>query len=200
MFTTAEDQIATAGQLRIPSTWPRLAAMDVSQSRVSFAWVAYHPTTDVVYVYDAYSMPRQDMAIHAAATKPRGAWIPVVFDMFAEKRSEQEGHRIVSQLQNLKVDVYHVPFDVEAAVQDMQNRFNTATLRVVDNLTDWFGQYRRLARNEKGQIDDTDSGILRATGLALAGLSVAITESRAASDAQGFDPGEFNGSDSMSGY
>jgi hypothetical protein len=60
-------------------------------------------------------------------------------------------------------------------------------LRVMEHLTDWFGQYRRLARDEKGQIDDAAAGILRATGLLLSGISVAITEARAARDARGGD-------------
>jgi hypothetical protein len=50
-------------------------------------------------------------------------------------------------------------------------------------------------------IDDAEAGILRATGLALTGLPYAITERRAALDAQGYDPDDpTTGNRSITGY
>lgn len=201
MFTTPEDHIAIPGNLRILDTWPRVAAMDVSQGVVSMVWGAYQPSSGVIYIYDCLSRPRSSMAVHASAAGQRKTWIPMLFDMFDQKRADTEAHQIIAPFNALGIEVYHVPLDMEGACQDMQTRFDQAQLRVFENLTDWFGQYRRLARDEKGEIADAAAGILRATGLLLSGITVAVTEARAASDARGYDPSEtYDQSKPSTGY
>lgn len=200
MFTTPEDHIAVDGGFKIPSTWARVCVVDVSPTTVSTVWAAFQPSADTIYIYDALARPRTSMALHADALRTRGAWLPAVVDMYAHKRSEAEAQAIVRHLQDLGIEVFHMPLDMEQACMDMQSRFDSGRLRVFANLNDWFVQYRRLSRDEKGQITDADAGILRATGLLINGISVAATEARAASDAQGLGPGDYQSNRNVTGY
>lgn len=205
MFNTPEDHIAIAQTTAIPATWPRLCAWIVTKTSVAMAWMTYAPSTGTAYVFDAIQLPRREMAVHAQQFRARqkgGAWVPVMLDMWDDDRSEQEGRHLVDQMQELGIEVYHLDLDMEAACAAMNDRFMQGHLRVYSHIADWFGQYRRLARDDKGQIDDAEAGILRATGLALTGLPFAITETRAASDATGFDPADTSnhGGDRRTGY
>jgi len=201
VFTTPETQIAIDQKARVPEFWPRIAAIDISPSTVSLVWLASQPSTNTAYVYKAIAVPRREISYHATAILDQGRWIPLLFDMKAKKRSEAEAFAIVGQLQKFGIEVFDLPLDMEAACMGMSERMQNTQLRVFSNLEDWFGQYRRLARDEKGQIDDAEAGILRATGLALTGLPYAITERRAALDAQGYDPDDpTTGNRSITGY
>jgi predicted phage terminase large subunit-like protein len=200
MFTTPEDQIAVDSSLRIPDTWPRVSAVVISKGTVSTVWGAYHPSNDIMYVYDCLVRPRTNMAVHASAVAARKTWVPMILDMFDDDRGESEGTQIVAAFNQLGVEAYHIETDMEANCMEMQQRFDESRLRVMEHLTDWFGQYRRLARDEKGQIDDAASGILRATGLLLRGVSVAVTEAKAASEASGGSRDEYQTDGSSTGY
>lgn len=199
MFTTPENDIAIEAT-RIPETWPRCCALIVTRTAVSTVWMAHQPSTDTAYVYDAITKPLTNFAVHASAIKDRGNWIPVVFNMFGEDRSEAEAHAIVGALQKQGLPVFNVDLDMESACIAMQDRFDASRLRVFENLRDWFGQYRTLARGENGEIEDAKHGILRATGLALSGLPVAITQARAASDASGGDQDDQRTPNNVTGY
>ena len=63
---------------------------------------------------------------------------------------------------------------------------------------------RRYRRDEKGEIVESDAHLMRATGLMLVhGLAMAVSENRAASEAEGFDPVEderISGRLGMTGY
>lgn len=200
MFTTPEDQIAVDSAMRIADTWPRVSAIVISKGTVSTVWGAYHPSNDVLYVYDCLVRPRTNMAVHASAIAARRTWIPLVLDMFDDDRSQTEGSQLVGAFGQLGIEAFHIETDMEAACMEMQQRFDESRLRVMEHLTDWFGQYRRLARDEKGQIDDAAAGILRATGLLLRGVSVAVTEARAASDARGGDYDNVRSDGPATGY
>ena len=131
----------------------------------------------------------------------RGKWIPFLFDMEADGRSKDQGISLGQQLGDLNVEVIGWPFDFEQAVEEMAAKFAGAQIRVFAHLSNWFAQYRRLNRDEKGQIARTGSGILRATGLiAASARSMAITENLANSNAQGLDPSEHERPANSTGY
>jgi hypothetical protein len=132
-------------------------------------------------------------ALRSAATlRDRGPWIPVLMDAEARKRPKAEGLRIAERLNELGVDVYCARADTGAMVEVTANWLSTGRLRVHDHLEEWFAGYRRYRRDEKGDITEVDDHLMRATGLTLVhGLGLAVTENRAASDAENIDPLEY---------
>jgi len=200
IFGTSEDFFAVDGDI-IPGHWPRVVGIDVTLSHFNAVWVAFEPATGVAYVYEAMSVPKNDYSIHARALSSRGMWIPGVMDWEAHKRGKTENEAIASALTANNVNLMLVPFAFEAALDSMGNRFPTAEIRVFATLSPWWAEYRRATRNEKGQIDEAQLGILRATGLALGpGRDMAITENRARSDAQGLDRLDYEQRNPVTGY
>ena len=116
-------------------------------------------------VYEAYQAPRQAMPIacldHHHRQSPMGA---VLFNMEADGRSKEEGVRLARNLANLRVEVQTVDANEEAGVDEMGTRLASKRLRVFNDLSDWFGEYRRFVRDEKGDLP-ADAGIMRATAL-----------------------------------
>lgn len=200
LLATPEDIFTVEGG-PIPATWPRCGAIDITPTHFNAVWLAVDPSTDAGYVYEAISVPKQDFAIHARALSSRGAWIPFVMDWNAHGRSKVDNEAIAQKLVALGVNLMLVEFSFEAAIEDIAAKLPTAELRVFQNLTPWFAEYRRISRNEKGQIEESHAGILRATGLALTyGRDAAITENRAKSDEGGYRPDEYANRNPITGY
>lgn len=200
IFGSSEEYFTVEGG-PIPSTWPRAGAIHIGAGMFNAAWGAFDPATEVLYIYDAISVPRQDIAIHARALTSRGKWIPFLFDLEGDKRSKEQGITLGQQLGDLGVELISWPFDFEQAVEEMAAKFAGSQIRVFAHLTNWFAEYRRLSRDEKGQIAGAGTGILQATGLiAASGRPMAITENRAASDAQGLDREDYEERTSSTGY
>jgi hypothetical protein len=191
VFATPEEFIRSPAPRHIPSTWARIAVLDVDQARIGITWTAHDRTGDVATVYDCVVMPRGDLALLAATLRDRGAWIPVLMDAEARKRPRDEGLRIAERLSELGTDIYCAHADTGTTVEEIANRLSTGRLRVHDHLEEWFAGYRRYRRDERGEIVETDDHLIRATGLMLVhGLGLAITENRAASEAEEFDSAE----------
>ena len=200
MFSTPEDWFAVEGGV-VPSHWPRVGAIDVTTSSFNAVWIAFEPATNVAYVYEALSVPRNDYAIHARAVLARGPWVPFLMDWNAHGRSKVDNEAIAEALTSLNVNLMVQEYSFEAAVQDMAGKFETSEIRVFQNLTPWWAEYRRVGRNEKGEIDEAHAGILRATGLALTqGRSAAMTENTARPDSQGLNHDEYSDRNPVTGY
>jgi predicted phage terminase large subunit-like protein len=200
LFSTPEEWFTVDGG-NIPATWPRCGALSFTPSHFNAVWMAFEPATGVAYVYEAVSTPRQDMAIHARTLTSRGAWLPFVMDWEDQGRTKLDNEAMAEKLTALGVNLMLMPFSFESAVEDIAAKLPSAEIRVFQNLTPWFAEYRRISRNEKGQIEEAHVGILRSTGLALTqGRNVAITENRARSDQRGLEPDEYSNRNPITGY
>lgn len=177
----------------IPSTWSRAAAVVVSNSAFTAVWGAIEPVSRAMIIYDTLHQPRQHMAVHARALAERGKWVPVLFHPEGLGRSKAEGVSLAQDMADHGIDLLTMPYSLEAAVPLVADRLSTAKIRVFQHLTAWFAEYRRVTRDEKGEIDESQIAILSATGLLItSGEDVAITESRAKSDDQGLDVDEWS--------
>lgn len=172
----------------IQSIWKRCAAIEMDTHAIAGLWAAYHTQTDTIYLYDELVAPRSAMAIHAEALIKRGKWIPVLFDLEGKKRTEDEGTNIAMHLADLSVDLYEMPTDMRAALDEIQSRLASGRLKVFSHLSGFLAQYRRYRRNEKNEIVEEDDLLIRCLGVIVSGLSVAKSENLAASDEQGYDP------------
>lgn len=200
LFGVSEGEIAME-PVNLAALWGRCAAIDITKTQVSIVWAIFNRTTDAMQIYEAYQAPRQAMPLHASIiTTSKAPWVPVLFNMEADGRSKEEGVQIATSLAKLSVEVQTVEADEEAGVDEIGTRLASKRLRVFNDLSDWFGEYRRFVRDEKGDLP-ADAGIMRATALlALFGSQVAVTEHRAMMEKEVYDAGQNERRQSVTGY
>lgn len=200
LFGVSESEIAME-PVNLAALWGRCAAIDITKTHVSIVWAIFNRTTDQMQVYEAYQAPRQAMPLHASIiTTSKAPWVPVLFNMESDGRSKEEGVQIATSLANLRVEVQTVDADEEAGVDEIGTRLASKRLRVFNDLSDWFGEYRRFVRDEKGDLP-ADAGIMRATAmLALFGSQVCVTEHRAMMEKETYDAGQNERRQSVTGY
>lgn len=206
MLGTAESQIAI-DVVNIARLWGRCAAIDIQADEVSIVFAAFNRATDTMMIYDAVTMPRQSVPVHVDVIRRLhppgipGMWIPVLFAPDDHGRSMDEGNKLAQALADRGVSVMTASLDIEAAVSEMADRLAGKRLRAFIDQAEWFADYRRFTRDEKGAIPDTGNGIMRATGLlSLWGRDMSVTENTAQSDGAGYDPTQRDHRRSITGY
>ena len=200
LFGVSEGEIAME-PTNLASLWGRCAAIDITKTHVSIVWAIFNRTTDQMQVYEAYQAPQQAMPLHASIiTTSKSPWIPVLFNMEADGRSKEEGVGLARNLANLRVEVQTVDANEEAGVDEMGTRLASKRLRVFNDLSDWFGEYRRFVRDDKGDLP-ADAGIMRCTALlALFGADVSVSEHKAMMEKEAYDAGQQERRNSITGY
>ncbi len=176
--------------MEMPRHWPRLAAMDFGWDHPTAAvWGSWDRDTDTVHIYDAYRIREQPAAIHAAAFRARGEWIPMVWPHDGLQHDKGAGVGLAAQYRKLGVNMCQemamYPVDetgtmasrvsVEAGVADMLNRFTTGRLKVAEHLHDWFDEFRTYHRKD-GRIVKENDDLMSATRYLLMMLRHAVTE------------------------
>lgn len=173
VFGHAETDVVIP-QFDLPKHWPRVWALDIDGSKASVLWAAVDRESDTLYVYADCITGRIELSLVADAIRNRGSWIPGLFNHLARKRREPEGLRIVDALLDLKLDVFVVAADAEAAISEIGRRFTTKRIKVFDTCRDWIAQYRSYRRNKDGDLVEESDGLMRATDLlALSGVQIA---------------------------
>lgn len=184
---------------RIAGIWGRVAALEMDSTRAAILWCAVNPQTDTVYVYDEYYGPKALMPILAEAISTRGRKYPVLFDPRGKKRSEREGLSIGQHLGNLGVNLYDCPLDFQAAITVIDSRLVTGRLKIFPNCTNLLAEYRRLHRDDKGEIVEEDDLLMQCLAMILVnGLDATVSENQAAFEGSD-DSYEFS-SRSATGY
>jgi phage terminase large subunit-like protein len=89
----------------IPPNWPRVYGLDVGYNRTAAVWGARDPQSQIIYLYSEHYMGREEPAIHAAAIRARGAWIPGVIDPSARGRGQADGRQLLQDYQDLGLDL-----------------------------------------------------------------------------------------------
>jgi hypothetical protein len=174
-----------AEPIDIPRHWPRVFALDVTHKQVAALWSAWDRGSDTVYLCSEYVVPRGDLAVHAAAIRDRGEWVPGVFNPRAHDRSEEAGERIMERLVAMKLDIFEASVDQEAAIEEVAIRLSSKRLRVFRTLPEWLREYRTYKRDAKGDVVEQNDALMTATGLlCLAGLHIATTDVALLADAQ----------------
>lgn len=181
--------------IALPDHWPRLFAVDLDHKTIGAVWGALNPAEDAVYIYAEYLAPRADLAVHAAAIRSRGAWLPGLYNPAARK-DKADNLRLIEHLASLNLDLFSIEADVETGVLDTQQRLATRRIFAFKTLTAWTDQFRTYRRDEKGDIIGVNNHLMNCTGLiGTYGSSVAVTESQTVAEDE-----EADSSDSMTGY
>lgn len=190
----------------MPSHFKRLVGIDFGYDHPFAAvWISYDPDADVMYVTDTYRSRESTPVIHAAAMRPRGAWIPVVWPHDGMQHDKGSGVALAKQykdqglaMRSEKVTWPDGSNSVEAGIMAMIDRMQTGRLKVAAHLTDWWDEYRLYHRKEGKLVKEGDD-LMSATRYCLMGLRHAVhppMENRN-HPAQFLDPGVL---DPLTGY
>jgi len=174
----------------IPPHWARIVGMDIGWDHpTACVWMAWDRDSDIVHLYESYKVSQAIPAIHAAALRGRGPWIPVAWPHDALAHDKSSGAQIAQVYRELGVNMFpqkatHPPekgkpegtggYGVESGILELATRLKTGRLKVAKHLSEWFEEYR-LYHREKGLIVKENDDLLSATRIGIMMLRHAKT-------------------------
>ena len=158
-----------------PAWYRHSYALDVGWNRTAALWQAYSEEDDVAYLYAEYYRGQAEPAVHAAAIRARGAWIPGVVDPASRGRSQRDGDALFDTYSQLGLSLTPANNAVEAGIYETWSRLSTGRLRVFSTLQNFRAEYRIYRRDERGKIIKENDHLLDdCRYLCMSGISVSI--------------------------
>lgn len=155
----------------LPAHWPRAYGLDVGWNNTAVVWAAWNRDTDTVYLYAEHLRGEAEPAVHAAAIKARGAWVPGVIDPASRGRAQKDGQRLIDHYRELGLDLEPADHAVEAGLERVWTRLSTGRLKVAKSLSAWWQEYRIYRRDDQGRIVKQRDHLMDATRyLVMSGL------------------------------
>lgn len=136
----------------VPKHWPRFFGMDVGWKRTAVGWYAWDRDNDVVYRIGEHYRGEAEAAVHAAAIKARGSWIPGVIDPASRGRSQVDGLQLYQQYKDLGLDLEVAINGVESGIMEVWERLSSGRLKVFKSCQNWLFEFRLYRRDDKGRI------------------------------------------------
>lgn len=143
--------------------WPKAFGMDVGWNRTANIWGALEVSTDILYLYDEHYMGQGEPPSHAMAIRARGEWMKGLIDPAANGRNQDDGKRLLDQYRALGLDLTKADNAVEAGIMCIWTRMITGRLKVCSNCANWFREFRKWHRDEKGVIVKGNDHLMAAT-------------------------------------
>lgn len=159
----------------IPDWWPKIYGFDVGWNRTAAVWAAIDPDTDIIYLYSEYYKGQAEPAVHAAAIRHRGEWIPGEIDPAARGRGQNDGTQLYRAYKDLGLRVRKAENAREAGIHRVFERLSTGRLRVFSTLENWLAEYRLYRRDDKGHVVKENDHLMDATRYLVMGKSHAQT-------------------------
>ena len=146
-------------------------------------WGARDPETDILYLYSEY-IGEADPAIHAAAIRSRGDWIPGLVDAAANGRNQIDGYYLFQTYGNLGLRLDFINNVEESGILNVWRRMNSGRLKVFPSLSKYLEERRLYRRDEKDQVVRDRDNLQDAVRCLVNGISNMRTKPRkvAASD------------------
>lgn len=160
-----DESMVTCTPFHVPDYWPQIIGMDFGWDHpTAGAKLAWDRDVDCVYVTAVYRQKEAQPAVHAAAIKAMGAWIPVAWphdgnnDMAAGPALA--GQYRTAGLKMLKEHATHEAGgnSVEAGLMEMYDRMTTGRWKVFSTCQAWFEEFRLYHRKDGKVVkvlDDT---------------------------------------------
>jgi len=104
----------------------------------------------VVYLYSEHYRGQGEPASHAQAIRARGAWIPGVIDPSCLGSSQIDGRTLMELYRELGLNLQPAVNAVEAGITEVFNLLVSGQLKVLVSLTNWFREFRKYHRDDKG--------------------------------------------------
>jgi hypothetical protein len=162
----------------IPDHYPRAFGFDVGWNRSAAVWGARDRDTDTVYLYAEHYAGRVEPAIHAAAIRAKGDWIPGVIDPAAAGRSQVDGTQLLQNYVDLGLDLDKAENSVEAGLEIVWTRLVSSRLKVFSSLVSWLWEFRKYRRDDKGHVLKKDDHEMDATRYLLQPNGIARMKTR----------------------
>jgi hypothetical protein len=178
IYPVPESEIV-CNPFEIPKYWPRCYALDVGWNRTAAIWGAWNQDDDTVYLYAEHYRAQAEPAIHAAAIRAKGKWIPGVIDPASRGRTQNDGTKLIEQYVDLGLLIAPAQNAVEAGLYQVWERLSGGRLFIFKSLQNWLMEFRIYRRDENGKIVKQNDHLMDATRyLIMSGLNVAIREPR----------------------
>lgn len=139
----------------IPEHWPRAFGMDVGWNWTAAVWGALERETDTIWVYTEHLMGQERPAVHAAAIRARGAWVPGLIDPAAGARSQVDGRQLLQLYRDEGLDLRPAQNAVHAGIHEVSNRMQTNRLKIFDGCQNTRRQLRTYRWGEKADGSGT---------------------------------------------
>lgn len=168
------ESLITEDPVPIPKHWPQIIGLDFGWDHpTAAARVAWDRDNDVVHVVACYRRKEAVPAIHAAAIKAWGDWIPVAWPHDGLQHDKGSGEQLAEQYRKLGVNMLPEKathpgggYGVEAGVMEMLERMETGRFKVFKGLNDWFEEFRLYHRLD-GKIVKERDDLMSATRYAV---------------------------------
>lgn len=177
------DALITIEPRAIPRHWPQIIGLDFGWDHpTAAARIAWDRDNDCIYVTACYRRSEAVPAIHAAAVRSWGEWIPVAWPHDGLQHDKGSGQQLKEQyraagLNMLDEQASHEEGGngVEAGLMDMLERMETGRFKVFSGLNDWFEEFRLYHRKD-GKIVKERDDIVSATRYGVMMLRFARTQ------------------------
>jgi phage terminase large subunit-like protein len=137
---------------KIPEHYKRMYALDVGWNRTAALWAAIDPDTDTIYIHDEHYMGEAPPAVHTAAIRGRGDWIPGVIDPASRGRSQIDGLNLFQIYKDMGLKLNKANNEVESGIALVWALMSTGRLKIFSNLTHFPSEYLIYRRDDKGRI------------------------------------------------
>lgn len=165
-------------------TWRRIGGLDFGWDHPTAAVRVWHDAdNDAVYIDQAYQRSRATPLEHSPILKAWGVRMPWAWphDGYQHDRKSGEPLKDTYAGHGLNMLEEHAQFEdggtgVEAGLMDILERMKTGRFYVVEDLEDWFGEFRIYHRKD-GVVVKIDDDLMSATRYAIMELRNAEPES-----------------------
>ncbi|MHB1260350.1 MAG: terminase large subunit domain-containing protein [Thermoplasmatota archaeon] len=120
-----------------------------------------------VTLYAEYKRESPEVAIHLAAMKAKGDWIPGVGDAAALIVTEHDAEQLVKVYQRGGLDLVLADKAVETGVQAVWELISAGRFKVFASCTGWLREFRMYQRDEKGRIKKVNDHLQDSTRYAV---------------------------------
>jgi phage terminase large subunit-like protein len=173
IYPLAESDIVVP-RFEIPVHWPRAFGMDVGWKATAAVWIALDRQNNIAYLCHEYKRGNAEPVIHAEGIKAPGRWIPGVIDPACLGASQIDGRNLMDMYRALGLSLEPAVNAVESGIYIVWELLSTGRLKVFDDCKQWFSEFRKYHRDEKGKVVKADDHLLDATRyLCVSGLQLA---------------------------
>jgi phage terminase large subunit-like protein len=162
IYPVPESDIVVA-PFAIPDYWPRGYGFDVGWNCTAAVWGAHDRDNHCVYLTHCYKRGQAEPAVHAAAIKAVGAWIPGFIDPASRGRSQADGKQLLSDYRELGLKLSVADNGVESGLYSTLNRMSIGGLKVFSTCQQWMQEFRLYRRDDSGRVVKANDHAMDAT-------------------------------------
>ena len=129
----------------------------------------------MLYLYSEY-LGEAEPAVHAAAIRARGVWIPGLIDAQANNRNQADGGRLIQMYRELGLQLKTIDNPRESGVVKLWQRMHSGRLKVFVSLAKYLDERRLYRRDEKDQIVKEHDNLQDASRCLVSGIARLLTK------------------------